>query len=225
MDDSLHSTCWQTIDEAAKGDPGASERFAARYGPPIRAYLVARWRGTSFVQEVEDTVQGVLYECFKSGGVLEKADRDRAGGFRAFLYGVTRKIALRAEEKRARGRGRELPLASGSGHEPPEEEESLHATFDRAWAQAVMSEAAEMLSRHPRTSARAELLRARFHEGRPLKDLAKEWGKSPEALYREFARARLDFQRALLNVVAGQIPGASSEEIEAECRALLGKLE
>lgn len=105
------------ISSAARGDAEQRTAFVRRYGPAIRAYLAARWRGSPLAQEVEDAVQVVFLECIKEGGVLSRAEDRRGGaegahggGFRAYLYGTARNIALRFETESAR-RGRER-----SGH-------------------------------------------------------------------------------------------------------------
>src|SRR6185437_2518113 len=41
-------------------------------------------------------------ECFKQGGMLAHVERDRSGGFRAFLFGVVRNVARRSETRRGR---------------------------------------------------------------------------------------------------------------------------
>lgn len=97
-----HSTCWTMISSAARGDAEQRTAFVRRYGAAIRAYLAARWRGTPLAQEVEDAVQVVFLECIKDGGVLSRADGERSGGFRAYLYGAARNVALRFESQAAR---------------------------------------------------------------------------------------------------------------------------
>jgi len=91
------------IEAAATGAAGAREQFARSYAPVVRAYLAARWAGSPALQDLDDAVQDVFVECLKSGGVLDRADPARAGGFRAFLYGVIRNVARRAEEGRLQG--------------------------------------------------------------------------------------------------------------------------
>ena len=43
--------------------------------------------------ELEDVVQEVFVTCFKEDGPLSRADPERPGGFRAYLYGVVRNVA------------------------------------------------------------------------------------------------------------------------------------
>src|SRR5579864_2269418 len=160
------STCWTVLQAAAAG--GASERaeFVARYAPLVRAYLAARWRGDPRIQELDDAMQDVFVECLRHGGVLERAKPEYPGGFRAFLYGTARNIALRIEQRRGRRREQQ----SLENLEPDDlagSDESLSRVFDRAWAKAIMKEAATRQAEraHERGEAaqrRVELLRLRF---------------------------------------------------------------
>jgi len=94
------STCWTVIQAAAAGNAEERGRFARHYERAIRAYLGARWRGSRLLPQVDDAVQEVFVECFKCGGVLDRADQKRSGGFRPFLYGVVRNVARRLEAGR-----------------------------------------------------------------------------------------------------------------------------
>src|SRR5689334_18023621 len=173
------ATCWTLIESAAAGDRGARESFAERYLPLVRAYLEARWRTRLSPSELEDAVQDVFVECLKSEGVLEHT-RDRRGrGFRAYLVGAVRHVALRIEARRARTLeggprpGVELELV-------PADEASCSRAFDRSWAGAIMREAAEhqqlqARARGPAALRRVELLRRVFQDGSRIAELAREW--------------------------------------------------
>ena len=129
-------TCWTVIKGAAAGRARESQEFARRYGAIVRAYLGARWKETRRRDDVEDAVQEVFLECFRSGGALERLDRDRAGGFRAFFYGVVRNVAWRIEKGKAddrKAREREdADLGAVAGRDT-----SLSRVFDRAWAKSL----------------------------------------------------------------------------------------
>jgi len=71
---------------------------------------------------------------------------------------------------------------------------------------------------------RVELLRLRFHEGMPIREIARLWGQSAASLHHEYARAREEFRSALRDVIASQHPG-SPEEIDRECEQLLSLFE
>jgi RNA polymerase sigma-70 factor (ECF subfamily) len=160
------STCWTVIQAAAAGSATDREAFARRYGPVVRAYLAARWRSSPCLHDLDDAVQEVFVGCFKPDGVLDRADRDR--GFRPFLYGVVRNVARRTEA--ARGRRRERPPPSDVDlNEVADGEASLSQAFDRAWARAVLREAADRMRQRAETAGsaatrRVELLRLRFHD-------------------------------------------------------------
>src|SRR5215472_11855874 len=131
------STCWTVIQAAAAGNAEERGQFARHYERAIRAYLGARWRGSRLLPQVDDAVQEVFVECFKCGGVLDRADQKRSGGFRPFLYGVVRNVARRLEA------GRDHSLEPADLDRIAADDDSLSRLFDRAWAKAIMREAAE----------------------------------------------------------------------------------
>lgn len=223
------STCWGLLRAAAAGDESSRAEFVVRYAPVVRAYLGVRWRGTRWLGEFDDTVQDVFVECLKNGGLLERARPDRAGGFRAYLYGAVRNVALRVETQRARRLVRE-PLDSTALQDAPSREEALSRVFDRAWAKAMVRQAAERQAelaaqRGDAALRRVELLRMRFHEGIPIREIAQLWGVEAAPLHHEYARARQEFRAALGDVVAASHGAASPGEIDRECAQLLALLE
>jgi RNA polymerase sigma factor (sigma-70 family) len=221
------STCWTVLRGAAAGDEESRAEFAARYAPLVRAYLAARWRDAPLVQDLDDAVQDVFVECLRQGGPLQRADPDRPGGFRAFLYGLVRNVALRIEQDRARHRAHQVP--GGIAADVAEAaEESLSRLFDRAWARSILREAAarqaERAGREGEAaSRRVELLRLRFHEGLPIRAIAQLWSVDAAALHHEYARARKEFKAALLEVMAFYHPG-SPADAERACAELLDRL-
>jgi RNA polymerase sigma-70 factor (ECF subfamily) len=221
------STCWTVLQGAAAGDDAARAEFAARYVPLVRAYLAARWRAAPQIQDLDDAVQDVFVECLRHGGMLQRADPGRPGGFRAFLYGLVRNVALRIEQDGVRRRAGQL---SGGVTAADAEiaEESLSHLFDRAWAKSIMREAAarqaERASREGKAaSRRVELLNLRFHEGLPIREIAQLWSVDASTLHHEYARARKEFKTALLEVMAFYHPG-SPAAAERECAELLEHL-
>jgi RNA polymerase sigma-70 factor (ECF subfamily) len=222
------STCWTLLRDAAAGGEAPRAEFAARYAPVVRAYLASRWRGSMLIQELDDTIQDVFLECLRAGGLLDRARADQPGGFRAFLYGAVRNVALRAEARRARQRAHE-PLDVLDLEGLPGREEALSRVYDRAWAKAVVREAAErqsvLAARHGDAALRrVELLRLRFHEGIPIREIARLWGLDAASLHHEYARARQEFRSALRDVIAAQHPG-SPEDVDRECAQLLSLFE
>jgi RNA polymerase sigma-70 factor (ECF subfamily) len=218
------STCWTVIQAAAAGRPAERDEFARRYGPVARAYLAARWRSSPCLHGLDDAVQEVFIECFKQGGVLDRADRGR--GFRAFLVGVVRNVARRLEAEHGRHRERQAPsdmdlegVADG--------EATPTRAFDRAWARALLRDAARRLEQRAAADGaarrRVELLRLRFHDGLPIREIARRWQADAAVLHREYARARQEFKAALAEVVAFHRPGTPAE-VEQECANLLSLL-
>ncbi|HVS37754.1 MAG TPA: sigma-70 family RNA polymerase sigma factor [Gemmataceae bacterium] len=218
------STCWTVIRAAAAGGAAERDAFARRYEPVVRAYLASRWRGSPHLRDLDDAVQEVFVECFKPAGALDRADLGR--DFRPFLYGVVRHVALRVERQRAR---RPEQAANGRAFDDvPDPEESLSRIFDRAWARALLREAAQLMEAKARSAGeaaqrRVELLRLRFHDGLPIRQIADRWNADPAVLHHQYAQARQEFKAALVEVVAFHHP-ASAAAVEQECVGLLSLL-
>lgn len=220
------STCWTVVRGAAAGCASDRETFARTYGPIIRAYLAARWRGSAFAQDLDDAQQEAFAECFKPAGVLERADPTQPGGFRAFLYGTVRNVALRFESRR--GACRERPAGDSFLSEQADRDATLSTVFDRAWAHSIMRQAAACQSERAVATGeeavrRVELLRLRFSEGLPIRNIARRWEADPVLVHRQYAKAREEFREALLSVMAYHHPHAAGEA-QAECERLLAML-
>lgn len=219
----FESTCWTMIRGAAAGDSALRQVFARRYGPVIRAYLAARWRTSPHRGDVDDAVQDVFVECYRPDGALVRIDGSRPGGFRSFLFGVVRNVARRIETTRTRSREHPADL-----DRVPDDDPGPVAAFDRAWAKAIVRQAAERQEAVARTAGadalrRVALLRLRFHDGRPIREIAGLWGDDPARVHREYAKARDEFRAALTEVVAFHHPG-SPDEVERECTELIARL-
>jgi RNA polymerase sigma-70 factor (ECF subfamily) len=202
------STCWTVIRAAAAGSAADREELARRYLGVVLAYLAARWRGSGWRDEVDDATQEVFVECFRRGGALEAAGAGRVRSFRAFLYGVVRNVARRFES-------RPVP-ATGALPGTRADETSLSQLFERSWAQAIMTEAAQRQRQQAGESGleavrRVELLRLRFEEGLPIRTIAERWGVGAAGLHHAYALARQEFRAALLAVVAFHHPGSPAE--------------
>ena len=219
------TTCWTIIDAAAAGNVTDREAFARRYTPVIHAYLAARWRGTQFIQHLEDAIQDVFVECFRNGGPLERAERGRPGGFHAFLYAIVRNIALRTERQQARHAASQR--ADGVDFADLQADEtSLSRVFDRAWATGILEQAADRQAENATREGvaaqqRVELLRLRFQEGLPIRDIASKWNVDAAKLHREYGKARNDFADALRSVISFHYHTSSKAEIDQECLGLL----
>ena len=169
-------TCWSVIEGAAGGSRASRDRFAERYIPVIRAYLGARWRLPDHDTVVVEACQEVLLECLKAEGPLLRADPERSGGFRAFLYGITRNVARRIERKE--GGNRERQATSHFDLDAiARAEAGASEVFDRAWIQMLIQQAMDRLAdRGPEKWShpvdRVELLRLRYDEARPPREIA-----------------------------------------------------
>jgi len=220
----LSDTCWSLIEAARSGESAARSAFTHRYLPVVRAYLAARWRGSPLFAEIDDAVQEVFLACFRQGGALDSLDPSRGTGFRAYLFGIVRNIALHAETRRARDHDKR-----GDTTFDPEtvaaREASLSRIFDREWARAVVREAADLQSRRARDAGaearrRIELLRLRFQDGKPIRDIAVLWQADPVKLHHDYAQARKEFL-AVLREVLGLHERCSAEQLKAECHRIL----
>jgi RNA polymerase sigma-70 factor (ECF subfamily) len=208
------------IRAAAAGNPAERDELARRYLDIVRGYLAARWRGTALRNEIDDATQVVFVECFRQGGVLEAAGSGRVPGFRAFLFGVIRNVARRFESQRVGVTGPLPEIAT--------DEASQSRLFDRTWAQAIMAEAARLQTKRAEEHGaeavkRVALLRLRFEENLPIRDIARRWGTDPTIVHKSYALARKEFRSALLDVIAFHQPG-SAVELEEEASNLLKAL-
>lgn len=215
-------TCWTLIHSAAAGDAPRRAEFARVYETAMRAYFAARWRRAELRERIDDAVQEAFVECYRAGGVLERADAGRTGGFRAFLYGVLRNVALRMEERVERDAAGTLRTA----HDPGTEARHSEA-FDRAWAAAIMRHAGELQRERAAAEGaealrRIELLHLRFHEGLPIREIARRYQVEPVQLHRQYARARQEFHDALRAAIRFHCPDAAN--IDEECERLLAAL-
>lgn len=213
------STSWDLIRGAAAGDADARRHFAERYEAVARAYLHERWRQDPLRHEVADAVQEVFIDCLRQGGVLQRADPGR-GDFRGFLFGVTRMVALRFERSRARCRAHQVDAFEAM----PADDTAASRQFDREWARSTMrlamrSFASEADPADPTRAQRLELLRLRFFDGLPIRDIATRWSRDPAWVHHEFARARRDFKKALAQAL-GIADGAPPTHLAAEIARL-----
>jgi RNA polymerase sigma-70 factor (ECF subfamily) len=97
--------------------------------------------------------------------------------------------------------------------------------FDRAWAQALMRDAAELQlerarAKGPEAVRRHRLLALRYGENLPIREIAKRWEVDADLLHREYPKAREEFKRALMDVVR-DLQGGGPEAVGEECARLL----
>jgi RNA polymerase sigma factor (sigma-70 family) len=196
---------WSSIARAASGDRVAQSSFGRNYLPVIRTFLEVRWGGSALASEVDDAVQEVFLECLRPDGVLARADAER-GDLRGLLFGVTRNVALR-HEQRARRRVASNGTENARMEAIPASDPTLSVVVDREWARALMRLAGERLKAaadngSPGARLRVELLRLRFTEGRPIREIAAQWEVEPGAVHRAYRKARDEFRQCLREIVA-----------------------
>lgn len=221
-------TCWTLIDDAARGDGAARDSFGQIYLPAVTAYLRRRWTGGVRANDVDDAVQEVFLECFRPGGVLARADRQETRSFRALLLGVTRIVALRHERAGGKARERQQAVTPEQLGALPADDPSLTAAFDKAWALSLMRDARQRLEAQAQSGdeaacQRVEILRLRFEEALPVREIAKQLQADATLVHRAYARARSDFLRCLREAVQAHMPDESANVDEA-CRRLMGAL-
>jgi RNA polymerase sigma-70 factor (ECF subfamily) len=218
------TTCWTVIRGAAQGQAADREEFVRRYSGSAVAYLRERWAGSPLFQDIDDSVQELFFECFRDGGALARAEERPDSSFRAYFFGVLRNVARRHEKSRAREATKRAPSSFDLETVLSREEDATRA-FERAWAGAVMREAAERLGRSAKDAGeearlRLEILRLRFGSDIPIREIAKRVGLPPARVHHEYARARKEFASELFQVVSFHHPGTPGE-VRRECRRLL----
>jgi len=218
----LRTTCWTLIRGAADGSGAFRAEFVATYGAAVRRVLRMRWGGSARIADVEDASQDVFLECFRAGGVLDRVADGQVASFRKFLFGVVRNVARRHESRPVV----QDHLASDLIRNGPLDlDADLGTIFDREWARLVVRLARERLESgtSPLARKRAELLRLRYEESMPIRDIAAAWKEDPATLHHQFADAKAAFAAVLRAIVAEQVEGGT-QAVEEELRFLLGKL-
>jgi RNA polymerase sigma factor (sigma-70 family) len=216
------------IHRAADGSVTAGNGFAERYMKVVRTALGARWNGRpNLLQDVDDAAQEVMVDCLKMNGALGRADSQAKGGFRAYLYGITQRTALKFETKAARRFRRESP---GSFHpdQVAADDTTLGSALDRSLAKAVMQGAFDLYDQRAADQdedygRRVELLRLRFYDGLPIRDIADRWQEPREKVHRTRVRALREFKDCLRELLGLQ-EGCAGETLDAELARLLDQL-
>ena len=119
----------------------------------------------------------------------------------------------------------ELQSHSNSATETPPQT-TLSRALDREWARTIVREAAEEQERRAvelgaSALLRVKLLRLRFQDNLPIRDIAARWELDPAFVHHQFAKARRDFRRALMRVLERHDPEASSEALDERCEQLM----
>ncbi|MGK0219886.1 MAG: RNA polymerase sigma factor (sigma-70 family) [Planctomycetota bacterium] len=218
-------TCLTLIRGAAAGSSDDRDLFARRYLPVARAYMNSAWRSPSKKAHVEDAVQEVFIQCFRAGGALEGYDPAQPGGFRSFLFGVMRNVVRRYEQQFARGTNHILNQQSALLNAQPSDDEAHSVAFDRAWAIGMIGMARELMEQRALilghdARQRLEMLRLRFDDNLPIREIAAALGLEPEAVHQHYRRARREFKACLKDVI-GEHALEGTEDLDLECERLL----
>ncbi len=219
-------TCWNLVGRAADGDREARSRFGRVYLPLVRSFLLARWRRSPLLDELDDAVQEAFVECLRPDGGLARADAAN-GDFRGYLFGIVRNVALRCEErlrKRAACTAATPVLGEIESHD-----DNLSRVFDREWARMLMREAGNLMQARaamvgPVAQRQIALLQLRFTANLPIRTIAAQWQTDVDALHRAYAKAREEFHLCLRQVVAQHVVRAEGE-LDDECRRLFALLQ
>lgn len=204
---------------AAGGDVAARHEFARRFGPFLRRVLARRWAGSPYRGHFDDAVQEVFVQCFKPGGVIDRADPARGVSARTLLYAVARNIAWRYERDHHRTADGE-PVA-----EPSDPLDGL-AELTREEARATVREALRRLcdAADPDDRRYGELLRTRAYDGRSVAELAAGDPDAAARLHREYTKAKRRFESELAVVVTAgyPVPPAEVKPLLVELLTALG---
>jgi hypothetical protein len=205
------TTSWTLLEGVLRGDAASNARFVGFYFPVVLAYLQGRWRKRALVQDAEDAAHEVLVDFLREGGALERCDAESPLSFRTYLLGVTRKVALRCEERERLRHERNGALDSYD-LAPDESQVDPALLFDRRWALGILGEA---LGRMRSAAADGDggvarelaLLHERFFDGRSIATIAAERGEDAARLHHEYARARRTFEAALIDTLRDHARG------------------
>ena len=76
----------------------------------------------------------------------------------------------------------------------------------------------------PDAVRRVELLKLRFRDSLPIRDIADKWKVEAAHLHREYSKARKEFLHSLREVVFEQNDGVSAAEVDQQCVELIEML-
>lgn len=218
----LDLTSWSLIHRAAVGKGASRERFARRYSGVIQGYFAARWRLPIAHEHVQDASQDVFVDCFKPGGALTHADAKK-GQFRRFLYGVCKHIAISIERRLVRRTEHAVSHADRVDSDP-----SLSQSFDRAWARAIVKDAAalarERARGHETRTMGLLVMELRVAHDLPPREIAVRLGRGVHEIYELLRRAKLDLRAAFLEILAEHNPGASEGALKRRCLEIVRDL-
>ncbi len=207
---------------------GAASLLIERYARSIDRYLRLKLPAEATRSDFDDIVQDVLIRLLEHPEVLARAQPGEGSRFRHYLMTVAWNEARNALRRRRRADGHAVamgPEATAALTTPESDQAGL---MDRAWAEAVVSQAwADLQAWASDGSVDRDvpsILEASLIGGRSLRDLAQTSGLSLATCQRRLARGRLLLQQAMAERLrlAGELePGA---DLAATCDRLLDLL-
>lgn len=227
------TTDWKTVSRAGHGDPATRAQalgaLAARYLPPMRSYLLARWKVRA--DRADDLLQEFLTSRVLEQDLVGRADRGR-GKFRTFLLTALNRFVVsefRREQAAKRGPHESAVPLAPDAHVPDPSQDGPDA-FDLAWARHVLRLALARTRDECRALGRDDewgVFEARVMlpalEGAPpvpLSQLVERYGfASMREGFNILATARRRFMRHLAEVVR-EYADDDEDDVEDEIRRL-----
>jgi DNA-directed RNA polymerase specialized sigma24 family protein len=229
--DDFGSTHWSAVLQASGESAEGREALAAlceAYWFPLYAYLRRRYPA----DEAEDLTQEFFAREVLTRRIFKGVDPLR-GRFRAWLLASLKHHVANAEDARATvkrgGKVRHVSIDLAAAEARYREEETAALTpeqlYERSWALLHVERAREALRQRWEAGGRGELFRAL--EGglpgagpaRPGAEIARELGKTEEAVRVAVHRLRHEFGEVLRAEVRGTV--SAEAEVDAELRDLL----
>lgn len=176
-------------------DEASWARFFELYYPAMVAFA----KGLGGKDATEDVVQDVLVklvDALRHG----KYDADKGQSFRAYVKQMIRNqlVDLYRREK-SRGAGRKVTLTIEIADETADEDRDPGAKLDTEWAEACRHAAIDhVLTKMALSEQNKAVYKAYVLEGRPLADVAKEFGLSKNNVSQ--IKTRLD--RVIASIIA-----------------------
>lgn len=233
-------THWSMVaaaaESAATGGAEALERLCAAYWYPLYAFL--RRKGYT-QEEAEDLTQSFFAERVVTRRALRDLSPER-GKFRTWLLACLQNHAAHERQRdQAQKRGGhvihvalELPdLGEAEGRYQAEPFHNLNPEklYERALALALLDQAHRELQANYERSGRLELFMALrgflpgVHSARPHAEIAKQLGKSEDAVKMAVSRLRQDFGKSLRAIIQRTVTDES--QVEEELKQLIASFE
>lgn len=223
------TTHWSVVWRARYLDPAASaearEKLCRTYWPPLYAYIR---RADYSVQDAQDLTQEFL-SCFLQKEWLKHL-QDQRGKFRSFLLTFLKNfLSDQRDRAHAQKRGGGQTLLSIEACEAEEREFLKPAdtltpeqSYERRWAQAVMTQAVERLRRDYAARGQSALfeqlkdLQPGEHGARSHAQIGAALGLTGQAVNNAALTFRRRYAQALRDEIAQTVmePGEVSEELQ-----------